>query len=125
MHLSEHDLKILDDMENSLNKEDPELVRKFSKLARSMQMKNFVLGVLYVVFGLFGLLASVISKIIIISLPSFILICLGIWMIVKYLQIVQEDMWSTGSHKKNKYIFKFTNSALRRWQDFQKNIFNQ
>lgn len=80
MPLSEHEQRLLDQLEQQLHAEDPKFAHALSSApSRSMSTRNIVIGVLIVITGLLVLLGGVATHLIILGILGFLVMGAGVW----------------------------------------------
>ncbi|WP_269928280.1 DUF3040 domain-containing protein [Kocuria massiliensis] len=86
MPLSEHEQKLLDQLEQQLNAEDPTFVHSMDSESSSsprnrsgLSVRHLVLGIVIAVLGLAGVLVGVASKLIIVGVLGFVIMGLGVY----------------------------------------------
>lgn len=86
MPLSEHEQKLLDQLEQQLNAEDPTFVHSMDSSSGSsargrhgLSVRHLVLGIVIAVLGLAGVLVGVASKLIIVGVLGFVIMGLGVY----------------------------------------------
>lgn len=86
MPLSEHEQKLLEQLEQQLNDEDPAFAQSMDsegKSARSgegLSVRHLVLGIVVAVVGLAGVLLGVATKLVIVGVVGFVVMGLGVYL---------------------------------------------
>lgn len=80
MPLSEHEQRLLDQLEQQLHAEDPKFAHTLSSVpSRALSTRNMVIGVLILILGLLTLLAGVSMQIIPLGIAGFIVMGGGVY----------------------------------------------
>ena len=86
MPLSEHEQKLLDQLEQQLNAEDPHFAQSMHSETTSstrdrggISVRYLVLGIVIAVVGLVGVLAGVASKQVVVGVVGFVVMGLGVY----------------------------------------------
>ncbi|WP_104111539.1 MULTISPECIES: DUF3040 domain-containing protein [unclassified Arthrobacter] len=83
MPLSEHEQRLLDQLEQQLHAEDPKFANALSSSpARSMSTRNVVIGVLVMIVGLLILLGGVATQLIVVGVLGFLVMGAGVYFAV-------------------------------------------
>lgn len=83
MPLSEHEQRLLDQLEQQLHAEDPKFANVLSTSpGRSMSTRNIVIGVLVVIIGLMILLGGVASQLIVVGILGFLVMGAGVYLAI-------------------------------------------
>jgi Protein of unknown function (DUF3040) len=95
--LSEHEQRLLEQMERALYAEDP----KFATSMRSARSgagdrKRIVVGVIAVLVGLGLLIAGVASKLVVVGVLGFLAMLGGIWLVIRSLRAAPEQAAAPG-----------------------------
>lgn len=83
MPLSEHEQRLLDQLEQQLHAEDPKFANALSSSpARSMSTRNVVIGVLVMIVGLLVLLGGVATQLLVVGILGFLIMGGGVYLAV-------------------------------------------
>ncbi|WP_306418498.1 DUF3040 domain-containing protein [Arthrobacter glacialis] len=83
MPLSEHEQRLLDQLEQQLHAEDPKFANVLSTSpSRSLSTRNIVIGVLVVIIGLMILLGGVASQLIVVGILGFLVMGAGVYLAI-------------------------------------------
>jgi uncharacterized membrane protein HdeD (DUF308 family) len=82
MPLSDHERKMLAEMEAAFEQDDPRLVSTLTGKARTRQGSRMLLGLLLILGGIVVLFAGLIVKIVAIGLVGFIVALIGAFLLV-------------------------------------------
>ena len=98
MPLSEHEQRLLEQMERALYAEDP----KFATSMRSARSgagdrKRIVVGVIAVLVGLGLLIAGVASKLVVVGVLGFLAMLGGIWLVIRSMRAAPEQAAAPGA----------------------------
>jgi predicted lipid-binding transport protein (Tim44 family) len=96
--LSEHEQRLLEQMERALYAEDP----KFATSMRSARSgagdrKRIVVGVIAVLVGLGLLIAGVASKLVVVGVLGFLAMLGGIWLVIRSMRAAPEQASAPGA----------------------------
>jgi predicted lipid-binding transport protein (Tim44 family) len=96
--LSEHEQRLLEQMERALYAEDP----KFATSMRSARggagdRKRIVVGVIAVLVGLGLLIAGVASKLVVVGVLGFLAMLGGIWLVIRSMRAAPEQAAAPGA----------------------------
>jgi predicted lipid-binding transport protein (Tim44 family) len=96
--LSEHEQRLLEQMERALYAEDP----KFATSMRSARSgagdrKRIVVGVIAVLVGLGLLIAGVASKLVVVGVLGFLAMLGGIWLVIRSMRAAPEQAAAPGA----------------------------
>jgi hypothetical protein len=96
--LSEHEQRLLEQMERALYAEDP----KFATSMRSARggagdRKRIVVGVIAVLVGLGLLIAGVASKLVVVGVLGFLAMLGGIWLVISSVRAAPEQAAAPGA----------------------------
>ncbi|WP_129360964.1 MULTISPECIES: DUF3040 domain-containing protein [Micrococcaceae] len=127
MPLSEHEQKLLEQLEQQLNAEDPAFAQSMDSEASSprtsggISIRHLVLGIVIAVVGLAGVLVGVASKLIIVGVVGFVLMGLGVYIATmrgKSRKGKQKSKSSTGSHStSNQGQSTLMQKLERKWEE--------
>ena len=87
MPLSEHERKLLAEMEAAFEQEDPRLVSTLTGTARTKQGSLVLYGVLGLLAGMAILFGGLIAKVILVGLLGFVVSLIGAFLIVSNLSL--------------------------------------
>jgi len=116
MPLSEHEQRLLDQLEQQLHAEDPKFANALaSDPVRSLSTRRIVIGVLIVIAGLMILLGGVASKLIIVGVLGFLVMGAGVYFAMLRPKFNGDPTVpsKTGSKPKS----GFMNSLEERWEE--------
>jgi ABC-type nickel/cobalt efflux system permease component RcnA len=82
MPLSDHERKLLAEMEAAFEQDDPRLVSTLTGKARTRQASRTLLGLFLILGGILVLFLGLISKVIVIGLAGFVIALLGVFLVV-------------------------------------------
>ncbi|MDJ0313257.1 DUF3040 domain-containing protein [Arthrobacter sp. H35-D1] len=83
MPLSEHEQRLLEQLEQQLHAEDPKFASALSSApSRSLSTRNIVIGVLVMIAGLLVLLAGVATHLILLGILGFLVMGAGVYIAV-------------------------------------------
>ncbi|MCI9887318.1 DUF3040 domain-containing protein [Micrococcales bacterium 31B] len=80
MPLSEHEQRMLDQLEEQLAKEDPKFVNAMQATSRSWSIGRVLGGIVIVLVGLGVLIGGVATKLLILGILGFVLMVGGAWL---------------------------------------------
>lgn len=80
MPLSEHEQRLLDEMERSLYENEADVVRPAAR--GRVNVRRVVLGVCAIVIGLVGLVVGVASQLLVVGVTAFVAMFVGSWLAV-------------------------------------------
>jgi len=87
MGLSDHERKVLAEMEAALGKEDPKLLSTLTGKARTKQSSRALLGAAVLVIGLLLLISALVAKATLIGVAAFLLSLTGLILILTNLSM--------------------------------------
>ncbi|WP_104092369.1 DUF3040 domain-containing protein [Arthrobacter sp. GMC3] len=116
MPLSEHEQRLLDQLEQQLHAEDPKFANALaSDPVRSLSTRRIVIGVLIVIAGLMILLGGVATKIIVIGVLGFLVMGAGVYLAMLRPKFDSGPAAPTKAGSKQKS--GFMNSLEERWEE--------
>jgi hypothetical protein len=92
MGLSDHELKVLAEMEAALDQEDPKLLSTLTGKARTKESSKALLGVATFLLGLVALITALIAKSTPIGVAAFVLTLTGLILILGNLTVGSGQM---------------------------------
>jgi uncharacterized membrane protein HdeD (DUF308 family) len=111
MGLSDHERKVLAEMEAALEQEDPKLLSTLTGKARTKQSSRALLGAAVLVIGLLLLFTALIAKATLIGVGAFVLSLTGLILILTNLSVRVNG----GSAKKKTKRSGWGSSLNERW----------
>ncbi|PYI38576.1 hypothetical protein CVS30_09615 [Arthrobacter psychrolactophilus] len=120
MPLSEHEQRLLDQLEQQLHAEDPKFAQALSSEAKhSMSMRNVVIGVLIVIVGLVGVLGAVALKILLLGVFGFLVMGGGVYLALAKSKSASGSQQSTraGGNGGAKQKGGFMNGLEEKWEE--------
>ncbi len=120
MPLSEHEQRLLDQLEQQLHAEDPKFAHALSSSpSRSMSTRNIVIGVLIGITGLLVLLGGVATHLIILGVVGFLVMGAGVYVAISRPKFTDtpgaEHKAGNGSRPKQKS--GFMNGLEEKWEE--------
>lgn len=120
MPLSEHEQRLLDQLEQQLHAEDPKFAHALSTApTRSLSTRNIVIGVLIMITGLLILLGGVATHLILVGIAGFLAMGGGVYVAVskpKYGAQTQADH-NSGAKTGDKQKSGFMNGLEEKWEE--------
>lgn len=120
MPLSEHEQRLLDQLEQQLHAEDPKFANVLSTSPRrSMSTRNIVIGVLVVIIGLMILLGGVASQLIVVGILGFLVMGAGVYLALSKPKFGGEPQspGRAGSKAGAKQKSGFMNNLEEKWDE--------
>ncbi|SEE16365.1 Protein of unknown function [Arthrobacter alpinus] len=120
MPLSEHEQRLLDQLEQQLHAEDPKFANALSsESSRSMSMRNVVMGVLVVIVGLLTVLGGVASQLIVVGILGFLIMGGGVYLALSKPKFAadQQGPNATGGKSRAKQKSGFMNGLEEKWEE--------
>ncbi|MFQ4150427.1 DUF3040 domain-containing protein [Arthrobacter sp. LAPM80] len=120
MPLSEHEQRLLDQLEEQLNAEDPKFANALSSSPkRSMSTRNVVIGVLVVIVGLLILLGGVGSQLIVVGILGFLVMGGGVYIALSKPKYVMSAKGAprAGTKSGAKSKSGFMNGLEEKWEE--------
>lgn len=114
MALSEHEQKLLAEMEAALAADDPRLVGTLTGKTRTRQASRVLLGVIAVLVGLIIVLSGLVAKSTFIGVAGFIVSLSGAFSAISNFSLRQMLGKNTGTKIKNP---RWSDRLERRWDD--------
>ncbi|ALE91774.1 hypothetical protein AOC05_04650 [Arthrobacter alpinus] len=116
MPLSEHEQRLLDQLEAQLHAEDPKFANALaSDPVRSLSTRRIVIGILVVIAGLMVLLGGVATKLIIIGILGFLIMGAGVYLAMLRPKFSKRPAAETKTGSKQKS--GFMNGLEERWEE--------
>jgi uncharacterized membrane protein YkgB len=100
MGLSDHERKVLAEMEAALEQEDPKLLSTLTGKARTKQSSRALLGLSVLVVGLLLLITALVAKATLVGVGAFLLSLTGLILILTNLSALAKG--KVGSEKKRR-----------------------
>lgn len=125
MPLSEHEQRLLDQLEQQLHAEDPKFANTLSSApTRSMSTRNIVIGVLVVITGLLVLLGGVMSQLIIVGILGFLVMGGGVYLATlrPKLGAQPNDKTAQGTKSATKQKSGFMNGLEEKWEERRRDL---
>lgn len=117
MPLSEHEQRLLEQLEQQLHAEDPKFANALaSDPARSLSTRHIVIGVLVTIAGILVLLSGVAFKLIILGILGFIIMGAGVYFATSKKKLVS-DPTAPGGSPRSKQRSGFMASLEERWEE--------
>ncbi|MEV8146128.1 DUF3040 domain-containing protein [Specibacter sp. NPDC078709] len=120
MPLSEHEQRLLDQLEQQLHAEDPKFAHALSSSpTRSMSTRNIVIGVLVMIAGLLVLLAGVATHLIVVGILGFLLMGAGVYVSLTKSKFgaASESPGKPGAQSAAKQKSGFMNNLEEKWDE--------
>lgn len=120
MPLSEHEQRLLDQLEQQLHAEDPKFANALSSdSTRSLSMRNVVIGVLVVIVGLLVVLGGVASHLVIVGILGFLVMGGGVYLALSKAKFApdQQGASNTGGKSGAKQKSGFMNGLEEKWEE--------
>ena len=120
MPLSEHEQRLLDQLEQQLHAEDPKFAHALSTApSRAMSTRNIVIGVLIGIAGLLVLLGGVASQLIVLGILGFLVMGAGVYVAVSKPKFAAEaDSATKSGHAQGaKQKSGFMNGLEEKWEE--------
>jgi len=111
MGLSDHERKVLAEMEAALEQEDPKLLSTLTGKARTKQASRALLGVAVLLVGLLLLITALVAKATLVGVGAFLLSLAGLILILTNLSV---KVSSSAGTKKRK-VSGWGSSLNERW----------
>lgn len=116
MPLSEHEQRLLDQLEQQLHAEDPKFANALaSDPAHSLSTRHIVIGVLVMIVGIMVLLGGVASQLIVVGVLGFLIMGGGVYIAISRPKFGKASGGTTKSGAKTKS--GFMNSLEERWEE--------
>lgn len=116
MPLSEHEQRLLDQLEQQLNAEDPKFASALaSDPARSLSTRHIVLGVLVTIAGILILLGGVATSLIIVGILGFLIMGAGVYIAMSRPKFKGDPTMAAKPHARQKS--GFMNNLEERWEE--------
>jgi uncharacterized membrane protein HdeD (DUF308 family) len=87
MALSDHERKLLAEMEAALEQEDPRLLSTLTGKARTKQSSRALLGLSILVVGLLVLISGLIAQVTVVGVVAFLICLAGVLLIITNISI--------------------------------------
>lgn len=116
MPLSEHEQRLLDELEQQLHAEDPKFAKALaSDPVRSLSTRHIVIGVLVMIVGILVLLSGVAIKLTVIGILGFLIMGAGVYVAVSRprFSATPDASSKTGSKQKS----GFMSNLEDRWEE--------
>ena len=120
MPLSEHEQRLLDQLEQQLHAEDPKFANALSSApARSMSTRNIVIGVLVMITGLLVLLGGVALQFIPLGILGFLVMGAGVYIAIAKPKFggQAQDGSAPGTKGRTKQKSGFMNGLEEKWEE--------
>ncbi|MHA7304593.1 DUF3040 domain-containing protein [Arthrobacter sp. TMN-49] len=120
MPLSEHEQRLLDQLEQQLHAEDPKFASVLSTApTRAMSTRNIVMGVLVVIVGLMILLGGVATQLIVVGILGFLVMGAGVYLALSKAKFgaEPENAGRSGSKTGAKQKSGFMNTLEEKWDE--------
>ncbi len=120
MPLSEHEQRLLEQLEQQLHAEDPKFANALSTApGRSLSTRNIVIGVLVMIAGLLVLLAGVATHLIVVGIAGFLIMGGGVYLAVSKPKFADAKASTTkpGPHAGTKQKSGFMNGLEEKWDE--------
>lgn len=120
MPLSEHEQRLLDQLEQQLHAEDPKFAHALSSSpTRSMSTRNIVIGVLVMIVGLLVLLGGVATHLIVVGILGFLIMGAGVYLSLTKTKFgaSRESSGSSGAPSAAKQKSGFMNNLEEKWDE--------
>ncbi len=119
MPLSEHEQRLLDQLEEQLHAEDPKFAHALgSGPARSLSTRHIVIGVLVTIAGIMVLLGGVALKVIVVGILGFLIMGAGVYIAISRPKFGGDPTAAAKSRSKQKS--GFMNNLEERWEERRK-----
>lgn len=116
MPLSEHEQRLLDQLEQQLHAEDPKFANALaSDPARSLSTRHIVIGVLVTIVGIMVLLFGVSINVIVVGILGFLIMGAGVYVAVSRPKFISNA--AGGGKARAKQKSGFMNSLEERWEE--------
>ncbi|MGO4385213.1 DUF3040 domain-containing protein [Specibacter sp. RAF43] len=116
MPLSEHEQRLLDQLEQQLHAEDPKFANTLaSDPARSLSTRHIVIGVLVMIAGIMILLGGVASHLIVVGVLGFLVMGGGVYIAISLPKFGTRR--TAGPKSSGKQKSGFMNSLEERWEE--------
>jgi len=114
MPLSEHEQRLLDQLEQQLHDEDPKFANALSSdPSRALSTRHIVIGVLVTIVGILVLLAGVTSQLIPVGVLGFLIMGAGVYFATSKKKLRSDPTAAPGTTTKPKS--GFMNNLEERW----------
>lgn len=120
MPLSEHEQKLLDQLEQQLHAEDPKFASSLSLApARALSTRNVVIGVVVMITGLLVLLGGVALQLIILGILGFLIMGGGVYIATSKSKLgaAAQVGSGTGSRTQTKQKSGFMSGLEEKWEE--------
>lgn len=87
MALSDHERKLLAEMESALEQEDPRLLSTLTGKGRTRQSSRALIGLSILITGLLLLISGLIAKATAVGVVAFVISLIGVWLIITNIKI--------------------------------------
>ncbi|MCQ9164273.1 MULTISPECIES: DUF3040 domain-containing protein [unclassified Arthrobacter] len=119
MPLSEHEQRLLDQLEQQLHDEDPKFAHTLaSDPARSLSTRHIVIGILVMIAGIMVLLGGVAIKVIVVGIIGFLIMGAGVYIAISRPKFSRGPAGGAKSATKPKS--GFMNNLEERWEERRK-----
>ncbi|RAN74500.1 hypothetical protein B5P43_28635 [Bacillus sp. SRB_336] len=119
MPLSEHEQRLLDQLEQQLHAEDPKFAHTLaSDPARSLSTRHIVIGVLIMIVGIMVLLGGVALKVIAVGILGFLIMGVGVYFAISRPKFNGRP--GAGAKSTTRQKSGFMNSLEERWEERRK-----
>jgi len=120
MPLSEHEQRLLDQLEQQLHAEDPKFASALeSDPARALSTRYIVIGVLVMIAGIMILLGGVASQLIIVGVLGFLVMGGGVYLALSRPKFKGDP--STAAKPGARQKSGFMNNLEERWEERRRN----
>lgn len=120
MPLSEHEQRLLDQLEQQLHEDDPKFAHALSAApSRGMSTRNIVIGVLIGIAGLLVLLGGVATHLIILGILGFLIMGAGVYVAISKPKFAAEAQATnkSGNGAGAKQKSGFMNGLEEKWEE--------
>lgn len=120
MPLSEHEQRLLDQLEQQLHEEDPKFAHALSTApSRALSTRNIVIGVLIGIAGLLVLLGGVATHLIVLGILGFVVMGAGVYVSISRPKFAAaaESVNKTGRGAGAKQKSGFMNGLEEKWEE--------
>lgn len=120
MPLSEHEQRLLEQLEQQLHAEDPKFASVLSTApSRSLSTRNIVIGVLVMIAGLLVLLSGVVTQLILLGILGFVIMGGGVYVAVSKPKFggAAKSSSKPGSKAGSKEKSGFMNGLEEKWEE--------
>lgn len=118
MPLSEHEQRLLEQLEQQLHADDPKLAQSFGNNdAGRLSTRNLLVGAVILLLGLLGVLGGVATHLIILGVAGFIVMGAGVYLALSRTRRKTDDDVSETTGRSEKKKSSFISTLEQKWDE--------